>query len=458
MNPPALRRSLRPFDLVLAQVLIVVGTNWMGSAAALGSAGLPLWLAALAIFHLPLAAVVIYLTRTHPEEGGILIWARRAYGERASFLVGFNFWTFVMVFTSALGLSAGTALSYALAPIVPGLAEEAWFLAVVTVAVVGGFTALALAGLDVGKWFHNAGGALTLALALLLGGLVVVGLASGRGAAVPAPELPPLTLASSSLFLRMAVYALAGLECLAILAGETDQPGRNLPRSVALAAPLIGTIYMLGTAAVLLWVPPGEIDLVNPVAQVLARALGGGATAAWGSLIILLLLLRDLAQSSQAFTANSRLPMVAGWTHLLPAWLGELDHRGIPRRAVLVAGAMSLASGLSGLAGASRAEAFQILLSAAGLLFGLTYLVLFSFPLWGWRAFGDKPRPVVRAAGVLGLLTTYCFLVLSLVPVIAVPDPGLFAAKVGGVVLVVNLVALALDRSRSAIRTAHQTQ
>ncbi len=439
-----LPRTLTLRDLVLAQVLVVVGTNWMGNGAALGPGGLVLWLVALLVFHLPLAAVVMHLSRACPEEGGLYQWARRAYGPAAGFLVGWNFWLFVMIFMSALGLSAASALVYALAPGSPELAEQGWFLALVAALVVGLLTLFAGLGLRVGKWFHDLGGVLTLGLAGLLALVLIWGLVDGRGGVLGVFSLPELSARNFNLFLKMAVYALAGLECLAIFGGEARQPARDLPRSVALAAPLIALTYMVGTAAILLYVPPAEVDLVNPVAQLLTRAFGQGAVLPLASLVILLLLARDLAQSSQTFAANCRMPMVAGWDGLLPAWLGRLDRRGTPRGAVLLGGAVTLAAALAAIATAGRQEAFQILLSAAGLLFGTTYLVLFSIPLFGARRFGLRPSKVLVAAAGLGLATIVMFLIFSLAPVVDGVPLVPFALKVGGTALLLNLLGAAL--------------
>jgi len=58
-----LRRELGLRDLVLAQVLCVVGSSWVGIAGKVGRAHVVFWLGAMLLFYLPLAAVVIYLNR-----------------------------------------------------------------------------------------------------------------------------------------------------------------------------------------------------------------------------------------------------------------------------------------------------------------------------------------------------------------------------------------------------------
>src|SRR5436309_5694442 len=78
------RRELGLADLVLIQILYVVGSGWVGTAAkTLGPAHVWYWLAAAVLFYLPQAAVVIYLNRLMPLEGGLYQWATVGLGEFA---------------------------------------------------------------------------------------------------------------------------------------------------------------------------------------------------------------------------------------------------------------------------------------------------------------------------------------------------------------------------------------
>src|SRR3984893_19165324 len=77
----SLHRQLRLRDLVLTQILCVVGSSWVGVAAGLGRAQTLTWVAAMLVFYLPMAGSVIALNRKMPLEGGLYVWAREAFGE-----------------------------------------------------------------------------------------------------------------------------------------------------------------------------------------------------------------------------------------------------------------------------------------------------------------------------------------------------------------------------------------
>ena len=92
-----------------------------------------------------------------------------------------------------------------------------------------------------------------------------------------------------------------------------------------IAAPVIALMFVLGTSTVVAYVPNDDIDLIGPVAQVLRVGYGPfGIAAPIVTVAILMTLAMRVGQASVAFTAVTRLPMVAGWDHMLPAWFSRL--------------------------------------------------------------------------------------------------------------------------------------
>ena len=75
----------------------------------------------------------------------------------------------------------------------------------------------------------------------------------------------------------MALGALSGFEYVALLAGESRNPGRTIGRSVVIASPIIALMFILGTSTVVALVPKDDIDLVSPIPQTLTIAFSGWA-------------------------------------------------------------------------------------------------------------------------------------------------------------------------------------
>src|SRR5437764_7534454 len=104
----SLKKELGVGDLVLTQILFIVGLSWIGVAGKLGPSHVVFWLLAIVLFYLPSAAVVMYLARLMPLEGGLYQWAKLGFNETVGFLLAWNLWLYVIVFTSEIGFSAAT--------------------------------------------------------------------------------------------------------------------------------------------------------------------------------------------------------------------------------------------------------------------------------------------------------------------------------------------------------------
>src|SRR6266850_5098640 len=450
------KKELGLTDLVLTQIVFVVGTVWVGTAAKLGADQLFFWLLAILTFYLPLAAVVIHLNRLMPLEGGLYQWAKLGFNDFVGFMVAWDLWIFAILVMSGIGLTVVTNLSYAIGPGGRWMAGSKWFITLFSCGLVCTLVAVSTRGLSIGKWVHNAGGVLILLTFLTLIGLPFVSLLRGKIRefhpfvfAVPAFSASNTELFTKSLnlFTKLALGALTGFEYVAILAGECKTPARNIGRSVIIAAPIIALMFILGTSSVLAFVRPDEVDLIGPIAQVLSRGFGqfGVLASTVVSLVILALIGRLVALMSIYLTANARLPVVAGWDDLLPAWFTRLHARyQTPVHSIVVVGATALAFGLLGIAGVGMQEANQLLDTAAGIFYASTYVVLFAIPLFAAARIGLRAPIWLRVAAASGALVSLLYIALAIVPIVRVESRLTFAAKLIGVALVINLIGAAL--------------
>src|SRR5438552_17004549 len=137
-------------DLVLTQIVFVVGTIWVGTAAKLGADQLFFWLLAILTFYLPLAAVVIHLNRLMPLEGGLYQWAKLGFNDFVGFMVAWDLWVFALLVMSGIGLTVVTNLSYALGPGARWMAHSGGFVTGFSCLLVGALGWVAARGLGTG--------------------------------------------------------------------------------------------------------------------------------------------------------------------------------------------------------------------------------------------------------------------------------------------------------------------
>jgi amino acid transporter len=452
-----LNKELGVRDLALTQILFIVGLTWIGVAGKLGPSHVVFWLLALLLFYLPSAVVVIYLNRLMPLEGGLYQWAKLGFNQTIGFMLAWNLWLYVIVFTSEIGLQCSTYLSYAIGPTAGWMTTSGRFVAVASATILSLMVLMSIRGLSVAKWVHNTGGIFMITVFGTIVLLPFIGLLTGTLAAYHPfrTSIPEPSLLNLNILGKMGFGALGGFEYMAILAGETRSPARSVTRSVFISAPVIALMFVLGTSAVVAYVPTNDIDLIAPVAQVLRVGFGPfGIAAPLVTVAILMTLAMRIGQASVAFTAVTRLPMVAGWDDMLPSWFSRLHARyKTPVNSIVVVGASSFAIASLSLVGVGQAEAFQLLFNTSGIFYALTYVVMFAVPLFGLRGVTPRPPLWLQLASWSGLLMTLLYIGLSVFPIIKVESVLTFALKIVLLIGVMNLVGvgiLASARRRAA--------
>ncbi|MEP6764905.1 MAG: APC family permease, partial [Gemmatimonadaceae bacterium] len=341
-----------------------------------------------------------------------------------------------------------TYLSYALGPTAKWMTTSTPFVALATAIILGLMVVASIIGLSVGKWVHNTGGIIMLVIFGVLLLLPILGLLSGHLHEFHPfrTKLPEFNLLNLNIMAKMGFGALGGFEYIAILAGETKSPARSVRRSVLIAAPIIAIMFVLGTSTVVAYVPTNDIDLVGPLPQVLRIGFAPfGIAGPLVTIAILMTLATRIAQASVSFTAVTRLPMVAGWDSMLPAWFSRLHRKyQTPVNSILLVGASSFAIALITNIGVGQAEAFQLLFNASGMFYALTYVVMFAIPLFGLRGVTPRPSLWLRVASTSGLLMTILYIALSVFPIIKVDSVAIFAFKIVSVIVVMNLVGVGI--------------
>jgi amino acid transporter len=449
----SLKRELRLPDLVLLQVLLIVGLPWIGYAAKLGGSHVALWLAAILLFYFPLAGTVIYLSRMLPLEGGVYQWVKIGLSPFAGFQAAWNYSFFLILMYGTSGSVVLNSLSYLFGP------NFAWIPASkpLIMACNVGFFAIVfwinVRGLHLARWITSTGGALVIALYVLIVILLAARLIQGAPMAQPplALQLPVISLLTLNLFSKIAFNALSGFEQVAIFAGECHTPERNIARSVWIAGPGIAALYILGTCAMLAHVPSERIDLIAPIAQILGASIrSSAAVGILNSAAIVALLFAYFTQTVACVAQVSRLPMVAGWDGVFPSWFSELHPRfKTPVRSLALVVAACLMFGALSLVQVGEQEATQLLVGAGMACSGLYYLGMFAVVLLG-RLEGGRAPVWLKVGATAATAVTVLSVVLQVVPILDVAAPGLFATKVGGGVLLINAAGMAVYRNRSA--------
>lgn len=314
MVSSALERRLGPLDAAAIIVSNVIGGGILFTppqvAALVPDAALFLstWLAGGA---LAFAGAMAYaeLAALRPRAGGEYVYLREAFGDRAAFLTG---WTsFVAGFSGAIATSAVVMVFYIgrfapaltrsspwlVVPIVPGaIALTLSPQTLTAVAIIASMAWLHRRGIGPGRVVGNLLASLKVTAFVLF---IAIGSSWGSGTLAHFSGTSPTSAGGWLLALIPVMFTYSGWNAAAYVAEEIRDPGRNVPRALAIGTTAVILIYVLMNALYLYVIPLPDLAAINrSVLDVIAdRLLGSKAGNIMGLVSII-----SLAASISAMT------------------------------------------------------------------------------------------------------------------------------------------------------------
>jgi len=405
-----------------------------------------------AAMSLPLGLCVIALSSRHPDEGGLYVWAKIAFGDFAGFLTGWSYWmSNLPYFPAVLYFAAGNIL-YAGGARWTGLSSNASYFIAASLAGLAIGTAANLLGLEVEKWLSNAG---AYARWAATGLLVVAGGAAyarfGSATTITARTVAPSAHLKDVIFWSTIAFALTGLESASFLGGEIRDARRTVPRALVASIPIILLVYLAGTVSILVAVPASEATSLQGVMQAIEKTQERLGWSGIAPLAAVLITVTALGSVGTWLAAVARIPFVAGIDHYLPAGFARVHPRfGSPWAALLSQAAITAVFVFLGQAGTTVRGAYDALVSMTIIWYFIPFLFLFAAAIKlrreaaepGFRIPGGPAA--VGALGAIGLATTSVSIVLSLFPSETEPNKPLAVLKVVGLTAVMLAAGVAV--------------
>jgi glutamate:GABA antiporter len=439
-----LRKEMGFWDVLLFNIATVLGPRWIAAAAHNGTSSISLWLIAAIFFFVPTALVINELSSRFPEEGGLYVWAKEAFGDFHGFVAGWNYWIYTVFYFPGLLLASASMSAYVIGESGAALAENRTFLLIVSLALLLVAVGLNIIGLNIGKWLQNVGGVSTYApLMVLVAVAAIVGLRHGAVTHFTLANISPVWNWDTVNFWSQIAFAFCGLELVSAMSAEVRDPQRTLPRAVFGAGALIGLAYIAGTIAVLTLVPAADVD---PKSGVFHAITVGSITLKVGALGILAAILVSMGNAGgvgSTVAGIARVPFVVGIDRYLPKAFGKIHPRWkTPYISIIVQALVSGAILLVSQINESTRGAYQGLVDVAIILYFIPFLYMYAaaIKLATRKDRTENPHAVLIPGGKIGvwLASGIAFLVTLLSIVVSVVPPGdttnrlLFLVKVIG--------------------------
>ncbi len=450
-DPNRPKRVMGFRDLVLFYVVTGISLRWIASAAAAGPSSVIIWIGAWLTFYTPLALSVIELSSRYPNEGGLYVWSKHAFGDFSGFISAWTYWTSNLpYFPAVLYFAASNALYVRQASWVH-LSNNPTFYIIFSVVTLTAATVLNIVGLDVGKWLHNIG-----ALAMWIPALIVIGMGAiawhrfGAATSFTAHSMTPSLHFNDVIFWSLLTFAFGGCETASFMGDEIKNPQRTLPRGLFAAGLTVALCYILGTVGVMLALPPSEVSNLSGLMQAISKTASRVGWEAVIPLAAFLIALSNIGAAGAYLAAVARLPFVAGIDRFLPRAFGSLHPRWkTPWLALLVQFAIGVLFIFLGQAGTTVKGAYDVMASMTVITYFIPYLFVFAAMI-KLQSEPARPavirvpggKPVARLVAIVGFLTTTMTILLSLVPPPDEANRPLAVLKVaGGSILLVALGA-----------------
>ena len=444
-------RALTLRDLVLFNLVAVLGLRWLATSAKTGPSALVLWLLAAVFFFVPQGMAVIRLSSRFPDSGGVYQWTKQTFGEGHGFFCGWCYWVCNVMYYPNLLISTAAIATFVVGKGESGLADDWRYVLLATLVCLWGAVALNIVGVGTGKWLQNIGGIGSYIPGVILVALGVHALFTrpsantfSMGGMIPSfRDFGTLNLWSSIAF------AYAGLELSSTMGDEVKDASRTLPRSVLISAPLIAAMYMLGTFSLLWIVPVGDLNIVSGFLQGIAMGTRHLGESLWwiAPVSAAAYTVGNIGGVGAWLSGPARVAFVIGLDRYFPPAFGKVHPRWrTPYVAILVQAALAsvfLVVSLLG-KGTTVEEAYLILLLTQLLVYFIPYLYLFACLIVQARrdpSGTTRGRDIV--AGVTGAVMTAFAMILA-----AVPSGGenawLFELKVVGGALFFVVIGLGI--------------
>jgi len=449
-----LRKTMGFWDVLLFNIATVLGPRWIAAAGHNGPSSISLWVLAAVFFFVPGALVINELSSRFPEEGGLYVWAKEAFGDFHGFIAGWTYWIYTFFYFPGLLLASASMAAWILGPQGSSLAGNRAFQLWVSMGLLTVAVGLNLVGLNIGKWLQNAGGVGTyipLLILVVVAAIVVLHHGPGFGSAThfTLRNMLPTWNWSTVNFWSQIAFAFTGLELVSAMSEEVRDPRRTLPRAVFGAGAMIAFIYIVGTFAVLALVPAPAIDAQSGVFNAITVGSVALKIGFLGVLAALLVTVGNAGGVGSTVAGIARVPFVVGIDRYLPRAFGKIHPRWkTPWVSILVQGGISAFILLASQLNQTVRSAYQFLVDAAIILYFIPFLYMFA-AIIKLNARSDRasnPHAVLVPGGAFG--TWICgglgFVIVLIGIAVSLVPPGEAVSKLSFELqlLVVTLVSI----------------
>ncbi|HWZ97535.1 MAG TPA: APC family permease [Candidatus Dormibacteraeota bacterium] len=373
-------REMGFWDVLFFNIATVLGPRWIAAAAHNGTSSISLWVLAALLFFVPMALVINELSSRFPEEGGLYVWSKEAFGDFHGFVAGWAYWVYTIFYFPGLLLASASMSAYVMGGKGAELAQDRTFLLIGSLVLLSVAVLLNIVGLNIGKWLQNAGGVSTYTPLLILVGIAaVLYVKNGSVTHFTRANIMPTWNWDTVNFWSQIAFAFTGLELVSAMSGEIRDPRRTLPRAALTAAALIAAMYIIGTISLLSLVPAAEADPKSAVFHAITIGSVALKVGFIGILAALLVTVGNAGGVGSTVAGIARVPFVVGIDRYLPKAFAKIHPKWrTPYISIIVQAVLSALVLLLSQINETTRGAYQVVVDITIILYFIPFLYMFA--------------------------------------------------------------------------------
>ena len=399
-------RTMGIFSMTLFAVSAMITLDTVATSSALGVESITLFVILGLFFFVPYGLVTSELGSGWPEEGGIYVWVREAFGQRMGTLTAWLYWVNVAYWAPAVFVVFAGTLSTAFW----GKMSQTWA-EVIVVALIWVIVGIGVLPMSLSKWVNSASAVVKVVVLLMLGGMGVGYLFHhGSANSFSLSHWAPSFGANWS-FLPIIIYNFMGFELMSSAAGSVKNPRRNIPRMLIMAGVVIVVTQLIGNFGILATIPLKKLSIVTGMADAMKLSfqsvLGGAATPVYDIFIVLLLFTLIGNMVTWSIGANHSMAST-GLDRSAPGIFGHLNKRfATPDYSFVLMGVVAtVITVINYQFFGSQQSVFWSIFALSSIVFLLPYLFMFPSLLALRRSQPGTPRAYTVPGGVAGAWTS----------------------------------------------------
>jgi glutamate:GABA antiporter len=440
---PKLPRVMGFWDVLLFNIVTVLGPRWIAAAAHNGTSSITLWFLAALLFFVPTAFVIAELSTRFPQEGGLYAWSKDAFGEFHGFVAGWTYWIYTLFYFPALLFASASMAAYIGGIGYAPLAQNRSFLLAGSFVLFFVAVFMNIIGLRIGKWLQNAGAVGTFVpLVMLIVAAACVWYRHGSMTQFTWSNIQPHWNWDTVNFWPQIAFAFGGLELVSSMSEEVKNPRKTFPRAILGSGIVIAVIYIAGTIAVLSLMSSVNVDPKSGVFQALTIASATLKITALGIIAAVLVTVGNAGGVGSTVAGISRVPFAVGVDRYLPRAFAKVHPKWeTPYVSILVQAGISGAILLLSQISETTVSAYQILVDATNILYFIPFLYMYAAVIklayrpdraTSTAALIPGGKTGVWIAGGMGFIVVLASIILSVVPPGETANKLLFEVKLIG--------------------------